>query len=201
MDAQGARVGSSFTASAAPPARTVACDACAGDGVLRGQRCVRCDGEGRRLAHVFELRIDTRVEGERSPVDASLDARAACGSYAELDRALEDLRAASPRLWRGLLGAIDAGEVAPLDETLEPPLSFVVERMPDPIRVPAGVVANGRELERWQKRVRGRSCSPESLRARDAEIRRLVRRDTPVQWVAREFGLSVAQVYRVVRAA
>jgi hypothetical protein len=201
MDTSGVRVGSVSTSAAAPPARTVVCDACAGDGVVRGERCSRCDGEGRRLAHVFELRIDTRLEGERSPVDASLDARAASGSYAELDAALEELRRVRRGWWRGLLAAVDAGEVAPLAGELEPPLRFVVERMPDPVRVPAGVVANGRELEHWRKRVRGRSCSPESLRARDVEIRRLVRRDSPVQWVAREFGLSVAQVYRVVRAS
>jgi hypothetical protein len=199
MDSRGARVGS-VDAPPAPSQRTVACDACAGDGVVKGRRCERCDGVGRRPANLFELRIDVRLEGEASPLDASLDARAASGSYAELDRLLADLRIADMRAWRGLLEAVDAGEVAPLPEPLEPPLRFLTERMPEPVRVPAGVVANGRELEAWRRRVRGRQAASQALEARDREIRRALRREVPVQWLAREYGLSVAQVYRVARA-
>lgn len=66
--------------------------------------------------------------------------------------------------------------------TLERALAFLCGALPDPLRWPRDVVP------------------PAAVVPRDDEIRRLVREGAGVQWVALRFGLSVSQVYRVVKS-
>lgn len=216
MDSQGVRVGSVATSATARPRQTVECDACGGDGVRRGERCVRCDGVGRRDLHVFELHLDTRDVDERDPLLTAIETRNAAGSYAELERALVGIArhvnkpavfAPLTRVAPGALRLLDEVFLPPADRVLdeleegerqlvELSLRYVVWRMPERIRVPAQVVANARELREQRKRVRGR----QGLAAvkRNSEIRQLVRRGSPSQHIAVEYGLSVAQVNRIV---
>ena len=203
MDSAGVPVGSASTVAAARPRRSVRCDRCDGDGVWRGERCSLCDGEGRRDLHAFELRLEP-VGGRGDPVDEAIEARRRAGSYAELDRALEQLRSWSAIRWGSLLDEVDRFGV-PQSTAATQGLTFVVERMPqppEPIRVPAQVLANARELREWRKRVRRRRLNGDAglaVARRDAEIRMELRRGRPVQWVAREFGLSVSRVYQIRR--
>lgn len=198
MDVLGLPVATSSTV-APVPVRTVPCDGCAGSGVRRSERCVYCDGEGRRPLHAFELRVDVRDVDERDPLSAAVDRRREAGSYAELDRALDGLRRVDRSVHRDLLEAIDLREQ--LGPRLEEALAFVVVRMPDPVRVPADVRANERLLR--ERRTRARGSGPgrsdrAALAVRNAEIRRLDRDRRPVQWIAREYGLSVSTVYEIL---
>lgn len=203
MDAFGVRVGSAATASSARPRRSVVCDACDGAGVRRGERCVRCDGEGRRDLHVFELHLDVRDVDERDPLLSAIERRNASGSYRELERGLVALWAAEAAAAVQLLACVDEQRIpsfeAPHYLVFERGLRFVVERMPSPIRVPAEVVANARERAEWRKRVKGRGTSAEALRRRDGEIRRALRGGVPLQRVAFEYALSVRRVQQIAR--
>ena len=68
-------------------------------------------------------------------------------------------------------------------------LAFIDARMPSPIRAPRELVCVP---------VKGRALNGHGLRQRDALIRRLVlSEDRPVQWVAREHGISPSQVNRI----
>jgi hypothetical protein len=67
MDVTGARVGSSSTTATARPERTVLCDACAGEGVRHQQRCVYCDGQGRRQLHAFNLHLQPEDDADARP--------------------------------------------------------------------------------------------------------------------------------------
>lgn len=196
MDVLGLPVRTAETV-AAPVVRTVPCDACDGSGVRMSVRCGYCDGEGRRPLHLFELRVDLRDREERDPLAAAVDRRGDVGSYHELDRALAELRAADRGAHRGLLEAVDSELAVPAE--LESALSFVVVRMPEPVKVPAEVRANARLLRDRRTRAKGRAAGPALVR-RDREIRRLVRQGKPAQWVAQEYGLSVSSVYAIVRA-
>ena len=198
MDTQHVRVGSSTTTSTARPVRTVMCDACAGDGVRLGQRCARCEGEGRRPLHVFELQLDTSGERSGDALTDAIESRTDSGSYLELDRALAALRTHDRDAHTRLLAAIDT-HLAPLPDDCEPALAFLDARMPDPIRVPAQVVANAREQAEWRRRVKGRAVSNGAVKKRDQDVRALIRSGVPTQRVAFEYGLSVSQVNRIVR--
>lgn len=195
MDAQRVDVGDATSTATARPRATVRCDACNGDGAHGNQRrCDVCGGSGRRDLHAFELRVDLEP-GDVDPVDRAIEARDRAGSYRALDLALDELRARSWRLHAALLAAVDAGE--PLSARLEVALRFLVDRMPEPIRVPGDVRAN--ELERRRQHERARGTRGLTADARNREIRRLVLRDhRPTQWVAGEFGLSPSQVNRIV---
>lgn len=195
MDVLGLPVASVSTV--APAARVVVvCDACDGSGVRFGDRCAYCGGEGRRPRHVFELRVDVRPVEERDPLAGMVDRRDRLGSYRELVRALDALRSRDRRVHGRLLEAVDARGL--LTGELEEGLRFVVARMPDPVRVPREVVEHEREVRRRRTRARGRGSGP-ALAVRNREIRRLVRRGSPVQWVAQEYGLGVSTVYAIVR--
>lgn len=196
-DALRAPVGSSATAATARPRRRVRCDRCDGEGVWKGERCALCDGDGWRDLHVFELAIDVRDRDERDPLAAAVEARAEAGSYVELDRALERLRAWSVIRWGSLLDEVDRFR-APASTAGEQGLSFVVPRMPDPIRVPADVRANARLLRERRTRAKGRGSDPRALAERDREIRLHRRAGRSVQWIAAEYELSVATVYEVL---
>lgn len=188
------------TADTAAPAvvRSVPCDACDATGVRRSARCVYCGGEGRRPLHLFELRVDLRDVEERDPLSSAVERRSESGSYSELDRALAELRSEDRVAHRGLLEAVDETLSVPGD--LDGALSFVVARMPERIVVPAEVRANARLLRERRTRARGRQSGP-ALVQRDKEIRRLARQGKPAQWIAQEYGLSVASVYAIARAA
>lgn len=202
MDAQQVRVGSSTTTSTARPRATVRCDACNGEGVRGHQRCDRCEGAGRRDLHVFDLHVDTRDVDERDPMTAAIEARAESGSYRELDRALEMLRSADAIAWLQLLACVDEQRIPtvgdPHQVAFERGLRFVVDRMPDPIKVPPGVAANARLLAEHRTRARGRGPGKLATRQRDAEIHRHQRDGRSPQWIAGEYGLHVSTVYAIV---
>jgi hypothetical protein len=75
MDTTGARVGSSSTTATARPERTVLCDACAGEGVRHQERCVYCDGQGRRQLHAFNLHLQPEDDADADPLDDAIDRR------------------------------------------------------------------------------------------------------------------------------
>lgn len=179
--------------------------------------CPRCNGSGRRTVAVFDLQL----EQERSDVDAltaSIDRRDKAGSYAELEAALRGIYAhmnkpltftaltANARQALRLLDEIYlppvTREIESLDQfedaLLELALAYIDSRMPDPIRVPAGVSANARTIAQHRTKVRGRGAGPRATDQRNKEIRRLARQRKPVQWIAAEYGLSVSTVYAIV---
>jgi hypothetical protein len=217
MDALGVRVGSEATVASARPRRTVRCDACDGDGVRRGVRCVRCDGVGRRELHAFDLHLGGG-ESSGDPLTDAIEARDRSGSYRELDLALAGVihHVNKPARYRVLtrhgvrvLRLLDDLWLPPASVLLEDldgwsqalverALEYIVWRMPDPIRVPAGVVANAREHREHRLRVKGRSAANGAVVKRDAEIRGLVRRGVPTQRVAFDYGLSVRRVNQIV---
>ncbi len=200
MDSLGRDVGSEGSGVAASrPRQVVRCDACNGDGVHgNGQRCRVCDGTGRRDLHAFELRLDVRDVAERDPLADSVDRRIDLGSYLELDQALDWLRRQDRAGHRLLLEQVDARRR--LTVPAEAALGLVVERMPEPIRVPAVIRLNDWELRRRRTLAHGRGAGRRLLSERDREVRKLVRDGHPVQWVAREFELGVSTVYGIVRA-
>lgn len=201
MDVLDLPVRSVSTLAPAPPRVMVACDGCGGSGVRRSERCVYCDGVGRRPLHAFELRVDVRDAEERDPLAAAVDRRSLAGSYRELDRALDELRRVDRRAHRGLLEAVDRGEA--LGPWLGEALTFVVVRMPDPVKVPREVRLNARVLRERRTRARGSgACRSDraALEQRDKEIRKLDRAGKPVQWIAAEYGVSVSAVYAILAA-
>lgn len=187
------------------PAKTVRCDACEGKGV-RGkhldeqgreyeERCGYCGGAGRRSVTPLAPLL------ERDPAELTpMERRAEAGSYRELDAALAQL----PGRWRKVVydvhvnHAVDPGELCDVEAfRLVAGMRVLELVMPAVIRVPGGVRANAkqRRLQAEQvRRTRGLAAQ-----TRDKEIRRLVRAGKPVQWVAGEYGLSVRQVYRLVK--
>lgn len=219
MDALGLRIGSETTSSTARPRRTVACDACSGDGVRASLRCARCDGTGRRDLHAFELHLDTRDEAERDPLLQAIEDRNRAGSYAELEHALADLRRGAGNTPRfaplrehaaAALRLLDAVHlppttIAPADLNaaeqwlVDLALAYLDSRLPDPLRVPAEVRANARERREWARRAKGRSTSPQALAERNRNLVRDVRRGVPKQRVAFEYGLTVSAIDRVLR--
>jgi hypothetical protein len=222
MDTKEAAVGSTSTFATARPRKTVKCDSCGGEGAYpNGHRCTVCGGSGRRDQHVFELALDTHDNDERNDMldkfERARTLRDASGSYHELDLALAGVihHVNKPARYQWLTdNAVAALRL--LDELYLPPitrfetdldhvdralvdlaLAYIVDRMPDRIKVPPDVRANALELEAHRRRARGRGSDPRALEQRDREIRGLVRRDVPTQWIAAEFGLSVSQVNRI----
>lgn len=196
------------------PARTVPCDACGASGVgvphldEEGReyrdKCPRCDGSGRRVvAAPFDLAVDDGERGQAWPgIDPErLAARDRLGSYHELELALEALQDRHPRCHGALMACWERlGEPGPgLQRQLaEVGLAYVDRRMPDPIRVPNGLARNAKERAAALKAVRG-SRSSQALEVRDAEIRKMIRKGRPTQWVAQQFGLSVRRVNAIVQ--
>jgi hypothetical protein len=123
--------------------------------------------------------LDLVADANEHPYRWELERRAmyARFDYAALDRALERLAglAVAPHSERGLR---------------------LLERwLPDPLRAPRDdrVLANAA--------AKGRAADPRARAQRDRQIRRLVGEGSPTQWVAREFGLTVSQVNRIVAGA
>lgn len=185
---------------AAPPTRAprlVACDACDGSGVRGARRCERCDGSGRRQVVTFAA---TPGDEKRADLGATLNAiraRDDAGDYHALDWALARL----PRRYRRLVltvhGPARSTAVEELTENeakhLERALLLLDGAMPHKPRVPGYV----RTAAKRKTSPKGAMTNPHQLALRDNEIRRLIRRGTPRQWVAREYGLSVSQTYAI----
>jgi hypothetical protein len=147
--------------------------------------------------HVFELRVDL---GERADVDGltlAVAARDAAGSYHELDLAIAEL-GHFEHFGLPLLNCEYAGLSERQQAAYDEAIRFIDARMPDPIRVPAGVAANARLLREHLRRVKGRAADARALAARDAQARRWVREGRAFQWVAFELGLSDRQLRRIV---
>lgn len=210
MDSDRLPIGAADVGATTKPADTVPCDACdkgAGKPHLRDkddpsseyrEACPRCNGTGRRTVTRFELAAD---DPERLPSgDRLTDAitrRNAAGSYCQL----EDALAALPRnLRRLVVGVFVHGRAAGAEvERLEFALTFVDALMPTPIVVPSAVRSAAKRLAQEQRtRAVGRGAGKDALKKRDKEIRELDRAGKPRQWIAREFGISVATVKRVV---
>lgn len=215
MDSLNVRVGSETTAATAHPRRTVECDSCAGAGVVKGERCRYCDGQGRRDMHVFELHVTSERETSGDPLTDAIEARDESGSYRELEQALVGILHhvnKPPRYhWLTLCAtealrlldeiylvkARDEWQLTPSERMLvDLAFDYLDWRMPDPIRVPSAVRANEREHKLHRERVKHtRGLAAVS---RDREIRQAIRRGLPTQRVAFEYGLSVSQVNRIV---
>ena len=175
------------------------CETCSGRGYLEKSRLVDpyavrsvtpygLDGSALERARATE-RLLQRLEAQtRPPWVSEADALAelppagweiararmfARFDYAALERALEALTLAFP----GCSRRSSFG------------LAFIDLRMPSPIRAPREVVVVP---------AKGRTLNGHSMQQRDKLIRRLVlSEDRPVQWVAREHGLSPSQVNRI----
>lgn len=195
------------------PARVVDCDKCGGSGTgvphldLDSGRewrdpCVRCNGTGKRtvatlpplLSGPDEDAVDTRLE------QAILD-RDDAGSYHELEHALAQLEPWPRRLVHVVYTtkAFDVDVFSPAAvERLAEAMRTVDALMPVLIRVPRDVREAAKQQRLQRERLKGLARSRDALVARDRDIRRLIRRGRPTQWVAGEYGLSVSQVNRIV---
>lgn len=147
--------------------RSVPCDVCGGEGATlapryRGEnnRCLRCGGSGRDELTLQQWRATRTLSytlehqgfvRSGDPVLDCLSARQRSGSYDELLLAMGALHEAWPALFRLVRDRYVRGEdlrSARLDRLSEEGgLAFLEERMPERIRVPAGV----RERARRQR--------------------------------------------------
>lgn len=217
MDAQHLRVGSTATVATARPRARKRCDRCGGDGVWKRERCELCHGDGWRDVHLFDLHLDTRDVDERDPMLTAIEARNEGGSYHALEQALAGIshHVNKPVRYQWLtdnatlaLRLLDEVYVLAIRDDVDLTvdersltdlaLAYIVDRMPDPIRVPKEVSENARAHREHRKRVKGRAASNGAVARRDDEIRKLIKRGTPTQRVAFDYGLSVSQVNRIV---
>lgn len=157
--------------------RSIPCDACLpldpkaerGTGFLNGERCRHCDGSGRTLAFQQRIRpfrrpselVDVLLERTERTGDPRLDAmllRAKLGSYDELEKAMGALRLHDLYAFREV-AALEADRRSLIElryhARVMAGLDFLVRRMPDPIRVPAAVIAADRRLQ-YDKRKKSR---------------------------------------------
>jgi hypothetical protein len=193
-------------------------------GLIRGEPCRRCRGSEQVAVPGSWLSEPTTVDRLEGDAEAALlnqiGRRDAAGSYRELEEALAGIsrHVNKPEPYRTLT-IQHARARRLLDEVFLPPtvrdlgdlweadrglvelaLAYVVSRMPDPIRVPAAVVANQRVLRgRRTAAKRSEGSSPRALVQRDREIVRLAREGRGAQWIAAEYGLSVRSVYEIVK--
>lgn len=190
------------------PAPTKLCDSCGGTGVGGAHldetgrefraACDRCAGSGRRSVAVFDLALEPDRGDADTAAESAIERRAAAGSYFELDRALAELRSAWPSLYRAVVSAyVDGDEEARKLRLVEVGLVFLERRLPDPIRVPAGVVRAAKLAKARRALAVGRGAGRMQIEKRDKEIRSLIRQGRPSQWVAAEYGLSVSTVNRI----
>lgn len=193
------------------PSRTVRCDGCAGEGVggahldEAGREfrdpCRYCGGSGRRTVAVFDLSVEREQSGSDTRLDDAIKRREDAGSYAELDRALADLKAEWPSLHRAVVDALVLGDPEAVKLTLveKAGVPFLLARMPEQIRVSGEVVKAWKASRDRRALAVGRGAGKVARGKRDAEVKRLVLREhRPSQWVAAEYGLSVSTVNRIV---
>jgi hypothetical protein len=197
---------------AAPPTRPprmVTCDACGGTGagiphidLDTGREwrdpCRRCNGGGKRsVVTVPPLMLGAEDPGDDARLEHAIDRRRRLGSYHELEDALGWL----PPLVRSCTVWVYGygGDVAEHHSDLpELGLGLLDRLMPAVIRVPADVRAAEKRRAEHMRRVKGLARSNAAVLERDREIRRMIRRGRPTQWVAGEFGLSVRRVNEIV---
>lgn len=197
---------------AAPPTRPprmVGCDACGGSGTGRphldvdtGREwrdpCSRCNGGGK--VQKPELRSADPDTTANDLTDT--ERRDRSGSYHELDDALARLPQQCRRvIWLAYVTGYVPADTLDVDDTLllELGMTLLETWMPDPVRVPRDVREAEKRRREHRERLKGLGRSREAVVARDREIRRLIRRGRPTQWVAGEYGLSVSQVNRIVQ--
>lgn len=195
-------------------AATKLCDGCGGTGVgyphldEQGHEyrdpCGHCGGSGRRVAVLFDLAVERERGDVGTALEQAIERRRAAGDYVVLERALADLRRLHPRCWRVLVGTCVLRQTPPAAGTfraslLDLSLRFVEARMPDRPKVPGDVWAAWRRTETAPpSRAVGRAAGTKQLALRDKEIRKLDRDGKPRQWIAAEYGLSVASVKAIV---
>lgn len=217
MDSEQRAVGSTDTHATARPRKRVRCDACAGEGATAKGRCARCDGSGWRDLHQFDLHLDLHESGELDALTAAIVRRDKAGSYHELDLALagisrhvnKPLRFAALTVnadrARRLLDQVYLTKTVTLmglsafDQALvELAMAYLDMRMPDPIRVPADVVANRKILQHRPRWPKGTALTRIERERRNKEIRKLARDGRAYQWIAAEFGLSDRQLREII---
>lgn len=209
MDTLAAAV--STVEQAAPPTkapRLVTCDACDGSGVggahlddLGGEYrdpCRYCSGSGKRA--VVALATPELERTDTAGLTGAIARRDKAGDYHALDWALNSLS----RRHRGLVLDVHGPGGQPLEpgspkqRVLEAALVLLEARMPARIKVAGSVREAARRRSAHLQTVRGRGMSPQALKARDGEIRKLARGGKPRQWIAAEYGLDVSRVTRII---
>jgi hypothetical protein len=218
MDTTGARVGSSSTTATARPERTVLCDACAGEGVRHQQRCVYCDGQGRRQLHAFNLHLQPEDDADADPLDDAIDRRNNAGHYHELEQALVGIRVHvnKPVRYRWLTDNATAA-LRLLDALYLPPATRLEQQLTPP-NAPSSTSPSRTSTAACLTRsvspppsAPTSSSSPAAAPARKAAAPTRTRwrgvtwrsgsitgRGRPAQWIAAEYGLSVSTVYEVL---
>jgi hypothetical protein len=224
MDSDRRAVGSADTHATSRPRKRVKCDACQDrdgkpTGVLHGDRCPHCDGDGWRDLHRFDLHLDVRDTTDVDALCAAIDRRDDIGSYHQLDLAIagigkhvnKQLRHAAVTVYaadaRRLLDEVYLHAERDLDQLtvwehdlLVLTLDYLDTRMPDPIKVPPGVAANARARRDQLKVARGRGADPHALRQRDEQIRRWAREGKPYPWICQQAQLSDRRVREIINA-
>lgn len=172
--------------------------------------CHVCGGSGTRpiVAKVRAFHDGREVEPDEDVIalDPVLAKLAAKGSYPELVAVLRQLSVAHPKAYETIVAAHVDHTAQPTPGTLgaalcEYALRYLEVKMPEKVRVPREI---RKAFETWQGRqgktlVYGPGVSDAQRLKRDKEIRRLIlREEKPSQWVAAEYGLSVASVNRIV---
>jgi hypothetical protein len=221
MDSQRQVIGSSDTAASSRPRRRVKCDACQDidgtpTGVVKGERCTVCGGDGWRDLHRFDLALDVREDVDVDALTASIARRDAAGSYHELDLALAGISRVVNKPLIYLALTVNATEARRLLDDLyltrardersltqferalvDLALLYLDSRMPDPIRVPADVIANDR-LRRDAAKAKGQALNDHQRKARDQQIRQWAREGRPYSWIRSQVGLSDRQVREII---
>lgn len=223
MDSHRAPIGDAETKASARPRATVKCDRCQdisgkATGVIGNNPCPSCHGTGKRDLHVFDLALDVRDDPGVDPLTAAIERRDKAGSYHELEAALRGVYAHLNKPLMFVALTVNARQALRLlDEVYLPPitreldrlttfeqslvelaLAYIDSRMPDPIRVPATIRLNERELEKHLAVARGRGADPRSLQQRDKQIRQWARERRPYGWIQQQTGLSDRQVREII---
>ncbi len=185
--------------------RSALCDRCAGSGVWKGARCPTCEGDGRREWSPFELHMpdeEERVGAEEGGLLARprhLAALYAAGSYAELERALAELKFWSlplHRLWaRSYVLRVPSGLAGREAALVETAWVFLEQRMPAPVRVPWGIREGARHYEEWLAARKNGRTDTKAVAARDDRMLRMRAAGTSVEELEQAFRLTRSAVY------
>lgn len=146
--------------------KALRCDSCAGNGAFgNGHRCETCRGSGwvevprERLSAVRgSLELDGPDLGPNDPVLACLERREKAGDFEQLGLALGALRLEHRPWYRLVVGVYVLGQEEPdglpLDQvlSLSHGLNYLLELMPEEMRVPNWARANERRRRELLKR-------------------------------------------------
>ncbi len=191
--------------------RSAVCDRCGGSGVQpgsKGERCPSCDGEGRREWSPFELHMpdeEERVGAEEGGLLARprhLAALYAAGSYAELERALAELRVCdtqAQRVWWGRYGLETV--VRGADADLDRAWMFIEDRMPTRVRVPPAIREGQRHYEAWLSSHRNGKTDQRAMAVRDDRMLRMREAGTSLPELAVAFKLTESAIYKALDRA